>query len=324
MEKHKNTKNNNVVLGKSFLQSIEWEEFQKSLGRKTFRIKGRLFIKMPLTLGQSYLYCPRSVCRQKDLEIYLDKVKVIAGDEKAFFVRFEPIFIEEGVDLKEFGARKVTSRQPSETLRINLQKSVEEILKTMKQKTRYNIRLAEKRGVKIKKSTSVSDIDIFYKIAKETAKRDKIKIYSKEYYKKMAKVFLDSGKFAIYIAKYNDKAISCNLMLYYDKVAYYLHGASSGQNRSVMAPHLLQWEAIKDAKKKGAKWYDFWGTAPLEVKNEKFKVKNEKHPWYGITKFKLGFVPTSAAGKYIEYPGCYEISYGKKRYLLYSMFKRVM
>lgn len=343
-----NKMKNKYTNSKSFLQSSEWEEFQKSLGRDVFRIDGKLFIKMPLALGQSYLYCPRSICSGKFIYKFVEKAKKLARKENAFFIRFEPAFIEKNVDLEEFRARKVTSRQPDKTLLLDLSIKEKELLLGMKQKARYNIKLAQKKGVKIKKSVDAKDIDKFYAIALKTAKRDKIKIYDKEYYEKMARVFLKNKKFTIYFAKYNNKVIASNLMLYYDKIAYYLHGASGNEYRNVMAPYLLQWRVICDAKKMRFKYYDFWGTSPLKretlndkfqmtnksqiqnsnsqnkIYNSKFIIQDTKHPWYGITKFKLGFAPTTRTAKYVEYPGCFEISYGKKRYFLYSMFKRVM
>lgn len=322
-EKHKmQNKNQKLNFKESFLQSLLWEEFQKSLGRETFRVMGKLIIKMPLTLGQNYMYCPRAFCKYNQIDEFLDTLEHMARKEGAFFLRFEPIMVDEKIDIKEIGARKVNSRQPKQTLMIDLNNSEEEILANMKSKTRYNIRLAEKKEIKIVKSKDIKDVKIFYQIALETAKRDKIKIYDLEYYEKMAEVFLKNNQFAIYIAKYKNKPIAANLMLYYDNVAYYLHGASSNEHRNLMAPFLLQWKAIKDAKKIGYLWYDFWGIAPLEILNFKFQISNLEHPWYGISRFKLGFAPNSKTGKYVEYPGCYEVSYGKKRYLLYSMFKR--
>lgn len=352
-----NNKENKYIYTESFLQSPEWEEFQKSLGRKTFRVGEKLLIKMPLTMGQSYLYCPRSICRHKDIDMYMGKIKKLAQSEGSFFARIEPMFIDKEVDPKDIGVKKVQSRQPKQTLMVDLEKDEEEILSGMKSKTRYNIRLARKKGVKISKSTKLDDVGKFYDIVLETAKRDGIKVYDKDYYRKMAKVFLKSNKFAIYMAKYNGEVIAVNLMLYYGKIAYYLHGASSNKYRNMMAPYMLQWEAIKDAKKLGYKLYDFWGISPLKreitndtcldsevdsrrklqisnkskirnsnnqnkMRDSKFQISNNNHPWYGISRFKLGFAPNTKTGVYVEYPGCFEISYGKKRYMLYSMFKK--
>lgn len=336
---------NKIINSESFLQSHEWEEFQKSLGRETFRIMGKLVTKMPLTLGQSYFYCPRAYCKYDQIFDFLKEIKKVAKKEGAFFSRFEPVFIDEKLNINELDLKKVTSRQPKQTLMIDLLQTEEEILANMKSKTRYNIRLAQKKGVKIEQSEDVKDIDIFYKLALETSKRDGIKIYDINYYKKMAQAFSKYKKFKIHLAKYKGEVIASNLMIYYGDIAYYLHGASGNSMRNLMAPYILQWEAIKDAKKNGFKMYDFWGIAPLrEITNSKsqiinksqiqnsnnlnknqdskFEICDPKHPWQGITRFKLGFAPNTKTGIYVEYPGCFEISYGKKRYLLYSMFKK--
>jgi hypothetical protein len=328
------TQDNNINIGKSFLQSAEWEKFQQSLGRKVFRIEGRLYIKMPLAFGQSYLYCPRSRFDRDNIEKCLSEARKLAQEEGAFFVRYEPCYIHRDIDMKNFGLRKFKSKQPSKTLFLDLDNSEKKILGNMKQKTRYNIKISHKKGVVVKRSTSVEDVAKFYNLSLETARRDNIKIHHLKYYENMAKIFLKKNKFAIYMAYYEDKLLCSNFMLYYDKIAYYLHGASSNSHRNLMAPYLTQWKCISDAKKQGYKWYDFWGVAPLEISNSsdsvgpsidnKFQIANLKHPWHGITKFKLGFVPNDATGKYIQYPGCYEMGYGKKRYLLYSMFKKAL
>lgn len=313
-------------MNNSFLQSRNWKEFQKSLGYKTFEVSGRLVIKIDLPFGQSYLYSPRPVFDAlKELRMFLSECEKLAKREGAFFLRYEPDVCDGKVlkKINNFSGTCVTDRQPGQTLVLDLIKNKEEILSNMKSKTRYNIRLAEKKGVEISLSSDVKDINIFYKLSEDTAKRDKIRFHDKGYYKKLAKSFGEEMR--IYTAKFNGKAIASAIMLKYKDVYYYLHGASSDKYRNVMAPYLIQWKAICDGKKAGCKWYDFWGVAPLKRldSNNKFDIKNPSHAWNGITKFKLGFVPNEDNGKYLSYPGCFEVSYGKKRYFLFNMFKKV-
>lgn len=313
----------------SFLQSKHWEEFRNSLGQKTFWIDDNLLVKIPLILGQSYLYSPRCTFSDKtSLNYFLKEAKKIAEKEGIFFLRFEPQFIKENIVLDKNKFKKVESRQPSQTLCIDLTKELDEILANTKQKTRYNIKLAKKKGVEIYTSTKLEDLNRFYTLAEETATRDNIRFHDRTYYGNMIEILGKEGKVKFYFAKYKKKDIACAISVRYGNTFYYLHGASSNEYRNVMAPYLLQWIMIEDAKKLGHKWYDFWGCAPLVLEDmgngiKKFKIKDEEHSWAGITKFKLGFAPTTVTGKYIEYPGCYEVSYGKKRYLLYSMFKKV-
>lgn len=311
-------------MNNSFLQSKCWGEFQQSLGRQIYWIDKKLLIKIPSILNQTYLYSPRAYfSSNKELENFINKTKKIAKDNNSFFLRFEPIFAKD-IDASCYNLKKVKSYQPQNSLVIKLDNSLENILANMHPKTRYNIRLAEKKGVKIVKSTKTKDINIFYNIARETAQRDKIKFYPKEYYYNLAKTFIDHNKLIIYLAKYNDQYIAANLILNYGTTSTYLYGASSSAYRNVMAPYLLQFRAIKDAKKNNYRFYDFWGIAPLTKNQNKFIISDQKHNWMGISRFKLGFAPNDKNGIYIQYPGCFELSFGKKRYLLYSMFKKVI
>lgn len=313
-------------MNKSFLQSKTWGRFRNSLGQRTFWIKEKLLIKMPLILGQSYLYCPRCTFGSKKEFIYfLDEAEKVAKKEGVFFLRFEPECISSDINLTKFNIKQVESRQPAQTLLLNLHQTENEILNNTKQKTRYNIHLAEKKGVKIHISIDIKDIDIFYSLSEITAKRDAIKFYDKNYYKNFIDILGRAGLAKLYFASFSGKKIATAITICYKNIFYYLHGASSSEYRNVMAPYLLQWKMICDAKRQGCRWYDFWGTAPLKtILNTKYEIQDTDHAWVGITKFKLGFVPNEKTGKYIEYPGCFEVSYGKKRYLLYSMFKKVL
>lgn len=308
----------------SFLQSECWEKFQKARGFDAFRVDGKLLIKYPLLLGQSYLYSPRPYFEtQKELNDFIQKAIILAKEQKAFFLRFEPTYSDK-FSFERLRFKKVKARLPEDSLYLDLNLSEEQILDLMKAKTRYNIRLAQKKGVKVRISSKLSDMKIFYELAKFTAKRDKIRFYDFEYFKNLLDCFGKKEILKIYVANFNGKDIASIIILNHYKKSIYLYGASGNEFRNVMAPYLLQWRAICDARKQGFRWYDFWGVAPLKEQEQVFYIKDEKHSWQGITKFKLGFAPTSKSGKYVTYPGCFEISIGKKRYFLYSMFKKVM
>lgn len=305
----------------SFLQSEEWEEFQKQLGTNPFRINGKLVEKLPLLLGQSYLYCPRAYFESaEELHDFYFKAQEKAKELQAFFIRIEPV-VSEKINIDSFEMRKVSERQPGQTLMLDLSRDVNKILESTKSKTRYNIRLAEKKGVSVKFSTKKEDLQDFINLADITAKRDKIRFRDNTYYETMLESLSKYNMIKIYSAIYKNKVIASAITLNYKNTFTYLYGASSDQDRNVMAPYLLQWKMINDAKKEGYSWYDFWGVAPLQKVEGKFEIKNSEHSWSGITKFKLGFVPNETNGKYIKYPGCYEISVGKKRYFLYKMFR---
>jgi len=180
----------------------------------------------------------------------------------------------------------------------------------MKQKTRYNIKLSQKRGVFVKVISnfqfpiSKQYIEDFLKLVKITSRRDKIASHPEGYYRKMFEV-IPSDILKLYVAEYQGKIIGANLVLFFGKTATYMHGASDNLHREVMAPYLLQWQPILDAKKSGYEKYDLGG-----VKTQETKGKS----WAGITKFKTGFVPELAP---IQFPGCYDIILRSVRYNLY-------
>ncbi|MBU1180340.1 peptidoglycan bridge formation glycyltransferase FemA/FemB family protein [Patescibacteria group bacterium] len=236
-----------------FLQSKEWETFQESLGRKTFRVEDTLVIKMPFALGFSFLYSPKGECTN------LNEIKKIAKKEKAFFYRIEP---QEKPGKPFFQFR---DKEPKCTQILDLSKSENELLAEMKQKTRYNINLARRKEIKIKNQ----EFEKFYNLLLQTSERQKIKLHSKNYYQKLVEFN------EIFIAYYNDEPIAGAMVNFYKDTATYLHGGSSDKHKEVMAPYLLHWEIIKTAKARGIKYYDWWG------------VDEEK--WPGITKFKQGF-----------------------------------
>ena len=287
-------------------QTKIWAEFRKEAKQeKYFQIdcgsNGTVYIqKMPLPRGMCWLYCSRGPAfknfSEKAVTDFLNKVREIAKKENAVFLRIEPPFeknTNEGNEyekiIHELGFTPAhASHQPVATLIIDLQQSLEKILADMKQKGRYNIKLAEKKGVKVYKSKDVKkDIGKFYQILKDTWDRDAFLGHDKEFYEKMLKILSTEKHAELYLAEYNDEPICGIITAYFGDTATYYYGASSNKYREVMAPYLVQWAAIQDAKNAGYKYYDFFGIAPEGVKN---------HPWKGVTEFKLKF-----GGRYTEY-----------------------
>ncbi|MFC1598710.1 lipid II:glycine glycyltransferase FemX [Patescibacteria group bacterium] len=280
-----------------FLQSWHWGEFQRSLGRKVWHLDldGEYFlvIKMDLPFNKNYLYLPR-------VNNKLDKKQIstliqLAKTEKSIFIRVEPV----KQNLVEFGFKAVASVQPKKTLLLDLQKSEEDLLLEMHQKTRYNIRLATKKGVNIVEGTQ-DDLTVFYELIADTYKRKKINIYNQDYYKKL---IINFSKAKIYLAKFQEKTLTANLILFYGDTVTYLHGGSSQEHKNLMAPHLLQWEVIKIAKEQGYKFYDFWGIDEIK--------------WPGVTRFKKGF-----GGIEAEYQGAFDLVTDNLWYLSYQIVKK--
>ncbi|MFH1173338.1 MAG: peptidoglycan bridge formation glycyltransferase FemA/FemB family protein [bacterium] len=314
---------NNFAAGLSggqFLQSGHWADFQQSLNRPVWRflakenneiIGSALVIKQPLPLGRHYLYCPRGPLVLKEenqaLIILLDKIKELAKKEGSIFLRIEPLVGSAGF-LKNNNFVKTAPVQPQNTLRLSLDQPAEKILAGFHQKTRYNIRLAEKKGIKIRISTSENDLDAFWQLIKQTSVRDKFNSHPREYYSALVRGLGGQGLLKIFIAEHGGKVLAVNLNIFFGDTAIYLHGASSDESRNLMAPYLLQWAAIQEAKKLGFRYYDFWGVAPEKAVN---------HPWAGVTRFKLGF-----GGQRLDYLGAWDLPIKKFWYKLYIAIKK--
>jgi len=307
MENQKNQWNQFIIQNKgSFLQSYQWGEFQELLNRKIWRIeiqglKG-LIIKHDLPLGKNYLYCPRGpVVQGGDIDIFLKEVKEIAQQEKSIFFKIEP---ETDLNLTDFGFKKSLKEiQPSKTIILNINQPEEELLKQMHHKTRYNIRLAERKGVTVQEIDlkDKESINIFIDLLEQTAQRDKFHIHSKEHYQKM----LGISGIKLFLAKYQDKIIAGILNSFFNQTVIYTHGASDYNYRKLMAPYLLQWQAIIQAKEQGLKYYDFGG------------INQEK--WPGVTRFKKGFNDQET-----HYPGAFDLVLNKFWYFIYKIGRKVL
>ncbi len=194
-----------------------------------------------------------------------------------------------------------TDIQPPDTTVLDLTKSKEDLLSAMKPKWRYNIRLAEKKGVCVKFFTAHSPdfekaLDVFYELYETTARRDGIAIHAKSYYSDLLKLsenYKNAPEVRLYIAENEGDSLAAIITLFCKKEAVYLYGASSNVKRNLMPAYLLQWVAINDAKAHGSALYDFYGIPPVE---------DENHPMHGLFRFKTGF-----GGKIIHRPGCVDV-----------------
>lgn len=206
--------------------------------------------------------------------------------------------------------------QPPDTVLLDLTLTEEAILEQMKSKWRYNIRLAEKKGVEVRKA-DVSEIDVFYNLYKTTAERDGIAIHAKEYYADLlrrATVTKEKEALAkdypvtLYIASHEGEDLAAIITLFTPKEAVYLYGASSNNKRNLMPAYLLQWKAICDAKKAGSLCYDFYGMPPTD---------DENHPMHGLYRFKTGF-----GGKIIHRPGSMDVPFSAL-YTIYTVAEKL-
>jgi peptidoglycan pentaglycine glycine transferase (the first glycine) len=301
-----------------FLQSAEWLDFQEAMGHKIYRLgltdeQKNLaticgIIQNTLPLGKKYLYIPRGPIG--DPKMIIDEVKKMAERESEIFLKVEPLA---KICLPEL--LPTASVQPQQTLVLNLKKSEDELLSAMHEKTRYNIRLANKKNLSLK-SGSLED---FWGLMKETTISDKFHSHPKKYYQTMLEKISSDGKrgmrAVLKIVYFENHPVAAAIIGYFGDTATYLHGASSYEYRNLMAPYFLHWNIIKEAKNLGYKFYDFWGID--EVK------------WPGVTRFKKGFASEASpdrsveSGYIINYPGTFDLPINKFWYTVYSLAKKI-
>lgn len=309
------------------LHSWGWGDFQKALGKKVIRLVGQdgtgriraaaLLIKNELPFEYHYWYCPRGpVAGQltdNEWSRLFAEIKSIGREEKSFLVRLDPAWLVGNQRvLVENNFRKAEAEIQSKcSFVVDLAQGTEALLAGMKEKTRYNISLSQRRGVTVMPSTEQSDIEYFWQLTKQTAKRDGFVSHAKEHYIKLFEALSTAGSGELLLARYEDKIVGAGLIGYSGEVATYLHGASSNLYRNVMAPYALQWRAIERAIERGMKWYDLGG-----VNGTTFTDRR----WEGITRFKTGF---AAEGAPREYVGCYEYVVNPVIFAVYSFIKQI-
>jgi len=300
----------------SFLQSLEWAKFQRSLGRSVWLWHDKtglaLVIRHNFPLGKGYLYCPRgpvSFLNDQIIEFLVKKSQEIGSKKNIIFLKIEPTH---SFDFQRFGFRSSFRQiQPLKTLILDLDKDEDDLLKEMHSKTRYNIRLSQRKGVKIVQGNEY--FEDFWRLLKKTAQRDKFRTHPYIYYKKILaltpqvslKNFYKQAVFRLFAAQWKNKIVAANLYCFFGQRVTYLHGASDYQFRNLMAPHFLHWQVILKAKELGLKEYDFWG------------IDSEK--WPGLTRFKKGF-----GGKEVVYPGSFDFVFSSFWYKIYQLTRRVL
>lgn len=266
------------------------------------------------------------------LEIVKKSAQLIRNllQEKIIFLRFDPPLAyanNENLAVKETDKAEFVKLcsmahlkkagsdiQPPDTVLLNLEPDEEKLLANMKPKWRYNVRLAEKKGVKIERHAA-DGIDVFYKLYEETSKRDGIALHAKSYYQdlfetaeRMKSADSTSPKITMYVASFEDEPLAAIITLFSPKEAVYLYGASSNSHRNLMPAYLLQWTAIQDAKNYGCKTYDFYGIPPTD---------DEHHPMYGLYRFKTGF-----GGAVVHRAGSVDISFSPL-YAFYALAEKL-
>lgn len=244
-----------------------------------------LFKKLPL--GLTIAYIPKGPIGQVDDEFWTELINFCKRNH-AVFIRIEP----DDWDTSEYWTRLVNLSavgkpiQPANTITIDISGDRETILKNMKQKTRYNVRLAQKKGI----TTEISDdIQLFYEIMVETGVRDEFGIHSLAYYQTVYDLFKQKNKVILLIAKYEGLPLAGLMMFMNGNRAWYFYGASNNKERNRMPTYLLQYEAMLIAKQYGCKSYDLWGIPDESEEVLESEFQNRSDGLWGVYRFKRGF-----------------------------------
>ena len=317
---------------KTFLQSWNWGEFNKMMGNKIWRLgiydnenllslalvskiiaKRGTFLLIqhgPNIIQNSNFKIQNENLKSKILEILLKELKKIGKEEKCSFIRLNPLW-ERNQENKNifkdlgFTQAPMHANAYESSWKLDITPSEEELLKNMRKTTRYLIRQAQKNtDIEIFQRWDISDVEIFNKTHQEVVKVQKFVPFSLEYFKNEFLAFQEDNQIRLFFGKYKGEIVASIFVLFWSNIGFYHHAALLPQYHKIPISYLLQWEAIKEAKKRGCVLYDFWGFTDPQ--------KYPKHPWAGPTLFKMGF-----GGKSYEYVKTQDYPLSSRYWLIY-------
>jgi lipid II:glycine glycyltransferase (peptidoglycan interpeptide bridge formation enzyme) len=219
----------------------------------------------------------------------------LCRSRRAVFLKIEPdLWLENGDPTPPQGfIQGKHAIQPLRTLVLDLSSGEESLLAQMKQKTRYNIRLAAKKGVVVRSS---SDIESFHSLMTATGSRDGFGVHSLAYYQAAYRLFFPAEMCELLVAEYEGQWLAALMVFFHEGRAWYLYGASSDDHRNLMPSYLLQWEAIRLALQRGCHQYDLWGVPDEPVADLEAGFQQRSDGLWGVYRFKRGFGGTVCRG----------------------------
>lgn len=306
----------------TFLQSWEWGQVQKTTGddvqylgffEEGTQVGVALVITVNAKRGRHFLipHGPIAKDEAKALGLVPALLEYLKGNNKhkACAIRIAPLFIssEQRLSrLKSLGMRPAPLHVHAElTWILDISESEEMLLSVMRKTTRHAIKKAQTSEISVEIVEPGQALDRFWKLYKETKERHKFTPWPYEMLKAQIDIFDASNKVFTVIAKHKGEDVSAGILIHFGLTVYYYHGASKRLPSSLPANQLVQWTAIKEAKRRGALFYNFWGIAPEDQPN---------HPFAGITTFKKGF-----GGKAYDYMHAQDLPLSPAYYLLWAV-----
>jgi peptidoglycan pentaglycine glycine transferase (the first glycine) len=248
-----------------------------------------LFRRLPLGLTLAYLPKPAFSDQQSTLSSqFWAEVDAVCKHRHAVFIKIEPdLWDDQSLTFNfQSSTRSLHNIQPIRTIIVDVRGTEEEILARMKQKTRYNIRLAEKKGVTVR---SWDDLPAFHQMMMVTGGRDGFGVHSLEYYQRVYDLFHPTGMAELLVAEYEGTPLAALMVFARGRRAWYMYGASNDQERNRMPTYLLQWEAMRWARSKGAEEYDLWGVPDEDEAILEAQFTERSGGLWGVYRFKRGF-----------------------------------
>lgn len=300
------------------LQSWEWGEFREKtgvvvsrLGRyereklvETAQITWHRIPKLPFFVG----YWPKGVIPSGEM---LMAAKEEAKRRRAIMVTIEPnVLLKDGgkkmEELKKFGLGLGRALFTKWSFWLDLTKSEDELLKEMKPRTRYNVRYAERKGVKVVEDNSEKAFGEYWRLTEETMRRQGFYAHTKKYHQQMFEVLGESGMAHLFRAVYKGETLTTWIVFVLNGVIYYPYGASTRKGSNVFPSDAMMWRVIQFGKEKGCRLFDMWGSPGPDPK--------PSDPWYGFHRFKMGY-----GAKLVEFVGTYDLVVNPVLYPLYRL-----
>lgn len=284
------------------IQSWQWGQFRKSLeipliryglfqDNKLVRAFQISFHKIPL-LNKFVGYLPKGPFPDSELA---QALKQISKEKNCAFIKIEPdIEVNNKTAIDPDFRKAIKPLFTKYNFILDLSSSEEELLKNMHPKTRYNIRLAQKKGVKVVISGDKDALQTYLELYFQTTKRQRYFGHNENYHAKIYETFSKTGQVKFAIASLANTPLVAWMLLIRGDTLYYPYGGSSNVHREVMASNLVCWETIKLGKKLNLKYFDMWGALGPDA--------DPKDPWFGFHKFKQGY-----GGRLIEYLGSFDL-----------------
>lgn len=304
-----------------FLQSWAWGEFQEKLGLSHRRFgvyqKNNLVGVCLALVGKrrlgSFVYVPHGPVFEKFekglARATLRHLKDFAKKESVDYLRVEPAWepsSEIGKLFEVEGFKKAgtpTIQAGGRTLLLDLSLEEEDLLMGLRKTTRYLVKKAAEAGVEIHRSSSPSMLGKFFRLMEVTRERQGFVAHPTKYLQNQFETLAARGMAELSFATYKGDVLAASINISYGDTTSYVHGASV--RGDVPASYALLWENIKEAKKDGFSYFDFWGVAP--------EGASDRHPWYGYTLFKKGF-----GGYPVDYIGAWDFSLTPKYLAVYA------